>query len=152
MANIFDVAEYILNQLGNSSTMKLQKIAFYGQAYSLVKFDEPLFMDKIQAWANGPVIPVLFNAHRHEFVVTRGFFSTLAKGELSSRDTAVLDHVIERLASRSGAELSELTHSEEPWLKARAGVPENARSTRVITLDSIKEYYVSSRCTNPVFA
>lgn len=151
MADIFDVAEYALDKLGNASTMKLQKIIFYGQAYSLVKFDEPLFADEIQAWANGPVVPALFKAHRHAFVVSRGFFKEYAKGALSDRETKTLDHVIRCLGKQSGAALSELTHGEAPWLEARADLSEGARSEKVISQKSIKEYYSSPACTNPVF-
>lgn len=34
MANVLDVASYILDQTGYVSTMKLQKLTFYSQAYS----------------------------------------------------------------------------------------------------------------------
>lgn len=152
MANIFDVAEYALDQLGNASTMKLQKIIFYGQAYSLVKYDEPLFVDEIQAWANGPVVPNLFNAHRHAFVISRGYFKDYANGKLAKRDKETIDHVVRCLGERSGASLSDLTHSEDPWLNAREGLAKDARSNRVISIESIKKYYSSPACTNPVFA
>ena len=36
MANVFDTAKYILEQLGSMSTMKLQKLCYYSQAWSLV--------------------------------------------------------------------------------------------------------------------
>ena len=38
MANVFDVAKYIIEKAGKGgkmSTMKLQKLVFYSQAYSL---------------------------------------------------------------------------------------------------------------------
>ena len=35
MAHVVDVAAYILEDLGSVSTMKLQKLAFYSQAYYL---------------------------------------------------------------------------------------------------------------------
>ena len=64
MARIDDVAAYILENLGSVSTMKLQKLAFYSQAYYLVEFGAPLFSEKFEAWANGPVAPELFRKHR----------------------------------------------------------------------------------------
>lgn len=152
MANVFDVAAYALDKLGRASTMKLQKIVFYGQAYSLVEYDEPLFADDIQAWANGPVVPKLFGAHRREFVISRGFFSPWEKGALSVRDARTLDHVIALLGEKSGAYLSSLTHSEDPWKRARSGIPEGEPSSAVISRDSIKAYYSSPKCDNPVFA
>ena len=52
MANIFDVAEFILNDLDTSSTMKLQKIIFYSHAYHLVHYGSPLVNSRVEAWAN----------------------------------------------------------------------------------------------------
>lgn len=54
MANVFDVAKYILVQRGEMSTMKLQKLCYYCQAWSLVWDDKPLFEEEFQAWANVP--------------------------------------------------------------------------------------------------
>ena len=42
------------------STMKLQKLCYYSQAWALVWDDAPLFNEDFQAWANGPVCPELF--------------------------------------------------------------------------------------------
>lgn len=40
--------------------MKLQKLVFCSQAYSLVTLDELLFSDDFEAWINGSVCPSLF--------------------------------------------------------------------------------------------
>ncbi len=61
MAQLNDVARYILElQGGEVSTMKLQKLMYYSQAWSLVWDEKPLFDAHIEAWANGPVIRELF--------------------------------------------------------------------------------------------
>lgn len=54
---VFDVAEYILEQHGEMTSMKLQKLVYYCQAWHLAWSDEPLFRESIEAWANGPVVP-----------------------------------------------------------------------------------------------
>lgn len=43
MANIISVAKYILEQRGAMTTMKLQKLCYYSQAWSLAWDDKPLF-------------------------------------------------------------------------------------------------------------
>ena len=43
MATVFDVARYILEKYGPLSAMKLQKMVYYSQAWSLVWDDAPLF-------------------------------------------------------------------------------------------------------------
>ena len=49
MASVNDVAQYVLNRIGYTSTMKLQKLVFYSQAYSLASTGNPLFEDRIEA-------------------------------------------------------------------------------------------------------
>ena len=46
MANVFDVAKYILEKQGDMSTMKLQKLCYYAQAWSLVWDDRELFPEE----------------------------------------------------------------------------------------------------------
>ncbi len=43
MATVFDVAKYILEKNSEMSTMKLQKLCYYAQAWSLVWDDSPIF-------------------------------------------------------------------------------------------------------------
>lgn len=57
MANVFDVAQYIVNKTGRISSIKLQKLVYYSKAWSLVWDDDPLFTEEVQAWAHGPVVP-----------------------------------------------------------------------------------------------
>ena len=66
MATVFDVAKYILEQLGPLSTMKLQKLCYYAQAWSLAWDEEPLFPHEFEAWVNGPVCRELFIAIKGE--------------------------------------------------------------------------------------
>mgnify|MGYP001247259517 CR=1 FL=1 len=41
MVSVFDVASYILQKQGPMTTMKLQKLVYYCQAWSLVWNEEP---------------------------------------------------------------------------------------------------------------
>ena len=58
MAHVVDVAAYILEDLGSVSTMKLQKLAFYSQAYYLAEHGATLFPEAFEAWANGLLLPI----------------------------------------------------------------------------------------------
>lgn len=80
MANVFDVAKYILHKKGPMTTMKLQKLVYYCQAWSLVWDGKPIFEEKIQAWASGPVVRELYNEHRGVFII-----SDLEKGNIRDR-------------------------------------------------------------------
>ncbi len=150
MAEVVSVAAYVLHKLGYSTTMKLQKIVYYSQAYSLVSRNRPLFTERIEAWVNGPVVPELFDLHRGKFVISDGFFGNAA-ASMPSDDRAVVDHVVARLGGFSGAELSSLSHSEAPWADARKGLAPTDRCASVISLESMRSYYSSRPAGNPAF-
>lgn len=140
MASIFDAAKYILEKQGPMSTMKLQKLCYYCQAWSLVWDDAPLFEEDFEAWVNGPVCPVLFKQ-------TRGKFSVCAADEpgdsenLTAEQKDTVDVVLEHYAPHDAQWLSQLTHMETPWKSARSGLPDNANSSKVITKESMGMYY-----------
>ena len=56
MVTVFDVVRFILEQKGSTTAMKLQKLVYYCQAWSLVWDEQPLFKERIEAWVNGPVV------------------------------------------------------------------------------------------------
>lgn len=137
-----DVATYILERQGPMSAMKLQKLAYYSQAWSLVWDDRPLFPDRIEAWANGPVCPALYAWHRGQFIVEpRTFNGSVDHLDGQARET--IDRVLDFYGDKEPHWLSELTHSEAPWLQARANVPLGVRSNTEITTASMAEYYGS---------
>ena len=155
MVTVFDISEYILKRTGFVPTMKLQKLSYYSQAYSLVRCGKPLFDEDFEAWANGPVCRDLFAVHRDRFVVGPGELSypePLRTGEMDNGARAVVAHVLEVLGSYSGRELSELAHSEEPWIDARTGVRDGEPCNAAISKSMIQRYYSTNRCDNPVFA
>lgn len=139
MASVHDVAAHILNRGGSMSTMKLQKLAYYSQAWHLVWAETPLFDDEIQAWMNGPVVRTLYSDHKGRFTI-----SEWPKGDpsrLSDEERANIDAVIDAYGKYSGQQLSELSHSEEPWRVTRNGLPDGVGSSRVIDPDLIQAYY-----------
>lgn len=142
MARAIDVADYILQTLGELTAMKLQKLCYYGQAWSLVWDEKPLFPSTIQAWANGPVSPELYSRHRGEFKIGPGFFGG-DPNALTESEKATLDAVIEHYGHLSAVQLSEMTHRERPWLEARGSTPPGERSDAEITQSAMAEYYGS---------
>lgn len=153
MVSVFDVAEYVLAKTGYVSTMKLQKLVFYSQAYSLVAFDEPLFSNDFEAWTNGPVCPQLFQAHRGLFIIGEGDLGIEGHPDkVTGKKAECVERVLSALGQLNGKKLSELTHAEEPWLEARDGCADGDRCNNVITKKSMREYYGSSACSNVAFA
>lgn len=149
MATVLDVAAYILNKQGEMSAMKLEKLCYYSKAWHLVWEERPLFSERIEAWANGPVTPVLYRAHRGRFLVDEipaGDMRALDNGEKES-----IDIVLASYGERSAHFLSELSHREDPWRKARRGVPDGARSRNEITDAALMEYFDSQTTADAPF-
>lgn len=139
MASVHDVAAYILEKQGTMTAMKLQKLVYYCQAWSVVWDSEPLFNARIEAWANGPVVGELYAHHRGQFELES--WPNGRADRLTEDDREVIDKVLSFYGTRSAQWLSELTHKEEPWLSARSGLAEGERGNREITLAALEEYY-----------
>lgn len=135
-----DVADCLLNAMDAMSAMKLQKLVYYCQAWSLVWDERPLFDAPIEAWENGPVIPDLFRKHRDQFIV----FPHTFKGhpdrlDADARET--IEAIIRYYGSHTAQWLSDLTHAEDPWKQACARRnPEDNRKA-IIDLASLHLYY-----------
>ena len=143
MARAIDVAKYILIKTGEMTAMKLQKLVYYSQAWSLVWDESPLFDEDIQAWANGPVVPVLYGCHRGQLKVSKDTFAEGNVDTLTPNQKDSIDKVLEALQEKSGQWLSELTHIESPWKDARGGLKPTERSDSIIALSTMHEYYSS---------
>lgn len=139
MANVFDTAKYILEKKGEMSTMKLQKLCYYSQAWSLV-WDDPLFDEDFQAWENGPVCPELFQKTKGRYSVTADD-ETGGEGDLTDSQKETIDVVLRHYGKHDAQWLSQLTHMEKPWKKARKNIPTKFSSNNVITKESMAMYY-----------
>ncbi len=139
--SVHDVAAYILKKQGEMSAMKLQKLVYYSQAWSLVWDEKPLFKAEIEAWANGPVVRALYSKHRGQFAVKT--WPTGDHAKITGEAKKTIDSVLSFYGDKSGQWLSELTHKELPWLHARRGLSEDERGSSEITHAAMAEYYGS---------
>ncbi|MDE0638377.1 MAG: DUF4065 domain-containing protein [Candidatus Poribacteria bacterium] len=123
------------------TTMKLQKLVYYSQAWSLVWDEKPLFEENIEAWANGPVVRELFDYHRGMYEISEIPIGNPRLLDQTQRDT--VDAVLEYYGNRPAQWLIDLSHMEDPWIHARKGLPPLERGNRVIPLDALANYYSS---------
>jgi len=118
MAHVQDVAAYILGKLGTMTAMKLQKLCYFAYGYHLAWEERPLFPERFEAWANGPVSPALYALHRGRFYMSpgdlKGDAAALDEGERDS-----IDLVLEAYGGFSAHQLSAMTHGSGPWVDAR---------------------------------
>jgi uncharacterized phage-associated protein len=141
MPSVHDVAKYILQQQGSMSTWKLQKLVYYSQAWHYVWEDERLFPEPIEAWADGPVVPALYQEHKGRYTVSESTYKPGMRRNLTEAQRGSIDAVLGFYGDKTGHWLSELTHKEAPWRDARKGLKDNQRSERRITLEAMGRYY-----------
>lgn len=141
MANVFDVAKYVLHNKGPMTTVKLQKLVYYCQAWSLVWDEKPIFEGRIEAWANGPVIPALFSHHKGMFGISVDDLPNGNIENLTLPEKDTIDAVLNHYGDQSAQWLIDLTHLEDPWQKAREGCFPGSRCNREITHNDMMNYY-----------
>lgn len=140
MKTVFDVAAFIVARTGSISPMKLQKLVYYAQAWSLVRGGGVLFDEPIQAWRYGPVCPQLYEQHRGADAVPVPYpLGDQTRISPAAQQTIVA--VLRAYGKKSSPWLSDLTHREDPWKNARGSLPLEARSTTEITLEAMLTYY-----------
>jgi uncharacterized phage-associated protein len=141
MASVIDVAQYVLDQMGPMTAMKLQKLVYYCQAWHIAWRDDVLFPERIEAWVDGPVSPDLFNKHRGAFRISSIRGGDAARVTRTERST--IDKVIKFYGSKSPQWLIDLTHKEAPWREARGTLAPGQPSNREITAEAMGRYYSS---------
>lgn len=143
-----EVAKYFI-KISNSSkneitNLKLQKLVYYAQAWFVtLNNGNPLFDDPIEAWVLGPAIKSLFNTYRKYGSEPIKLSISDTDIHLSGDIIAFLDQVFNVYGQFKASELVQMTHSEDPWIKARASSDILKPSNVIITIKSMHEYYSS---------
>lgn len=135
------------------SPLKLQKLLYYTQAWHWVYFDSAdIFAELPQAWVNGPVYPDIYNRFREigiydQLIIGNTNIATtladcMADINLDNDQQEFLYALYKHYGLMSYDKLVFLTHSEEPWCKAREGVSPFEPSQNIIKKDIIESYYL----------
>jgi uncharacterized phage-associated protein len=146
MAKAIDIARYLILLAGAEDEpqrlthLQLQKLLYYVQGWSLALRDRAAFQERIEAWAHGPVVVALwpqFTSYgRQPIPPSQGANKGLAK------DTRELVSAVwGSYKGHSAIGLREMTHKEQPWIKARKGLSEAQRGTEEITRESMKAFF-----------
>ncbi|NFM45170.1 DUF4065 domain-containing protein [Clostridium botulinum] len=151
MINIFDVANYFIYRSVNDNEcicneklthLKLQKLCFYAQAWSLVWNNKELFNGEFQAWVHGPVNVDLYRRYSHKSAEPiEELMNTFNLNLFDEKERYVLNMIWENYGQYTAKILERMTHQEEPWKATRGDLPASARSEKVICNESIKRYY-----------
>jgi len=133
----FDVVSELEARAPSLPAVKLHKLLYYCQAWHLAWTGQPLFRERIEAWVNGPVVAQVWRGRDDRDR------SGPSPAGLPESGVAVVDYVMSRYGTRTGAQLIGDTHQEAPWLEARSGLGPNARSNRVISTEAMRAFFLA---------
>ena len=140
MTSVKDVSKVVISKSPEPiSNLKLQKLLYYVQGWSLALHDRLAFYEEIQAWVHGPVVPAAFYEYRHfkwnpiEIPVEP---SSIANEEISH-----IENVLAAYGSFTAPQLEILSHDESPWIDAREGYSEKEICQRIIMPEAMKTFF-----------
>lgn len=146
MANAADIAETLL-QLADAepepelvTNLRLQKLLYYAQGWSLAMRGRALFGDPIEAWNLGPVVPSVYHRYR------RFGGRAINDGETDTRPLVDRETFgfVERIwrthRQHSAWALVDMTHRESPWADADRG-PEGTDRGVEIPHSAIQSFF-----------
>lgn len=140
MPTSHDVAKYFLSVEGDEgeiSNLKLQKLVYYAQGFSLALLDAPLFDEPIEAWMHGPVVANLYHRYSHHGSNSIPAPAKFDATVFSREQRRLLDDVYEVYGQYSAWKLRQLTHEEDPWKDNY----EEGVSSKEIPAGEMEEYF-----------
>jgi uncharacterized phage-associated protein len=137
------IANWFVNradrEAGDAIThLKVQKLVYYAEAWFLANFDRSLIDEDLQAWAHGPVSPLVYNKYRD-----RGWDALPAERAraLPPGLPDFLSAIYDEYGQFTAKRLEALTHKELPWRAARGDLPPEAKCTTPIDRLLMRNFY-----------
>lgn len=149
MAKALDVAKYLIlladaeEEPDCLSHLRLQKLLYYVQGWSLALRKTEIFPEGIEAWAHGPVVP---DVYRH--LKKYGSSSIPIEGwaspkNLSKTEQRFIESVWEAYKEYSATSLRKMTHQEDPWVNTRGSLGPGDLCAATIPHKAMKKFFVS---------
>lgn len=116
MIDVRTAAKYLIRRYEQKSgcvmdEMKLHKLLYFTQRESFVLLGKPMFLDKFEAWKYGPVMRCLRKAHWE--------YQDQSVLPEDSEYIPVLEDTLRRYAFMDSWTLSNISHGETCWQKAK---------------------------------
>lgn len=130
MVDVLELAKYILclyakeastdgdEAASDITPMKLQKLLYYCQGYSLGTTGRPLFEDSIVAWRFGPVVKSVHREYQEHKRTSIPLDLVIDCPRVDGYVAGIVSRVIRDMGIYSATELSRRTHSEPAWIEA----------------------------------
>lgn len=143
MLSCKDIADYFLSLADDDAgdvmtNLVVQNFVYHAQGFHLALFNKPLFQEKIEAWRNGAVVPVLYH---HYF--RKNMYGATPIPKPKNVDFSIFSDTIKELLNEvymvygqySAWKLRALTHEELPWKKHYQSLDET------ISHEEMRDYF-----------
>ena len=125
MCRIYDVADFFIDYAldddeNHMTNMRINKLMYFAQGWSLARTGKPLFNDDFQAWPHGPVAPAVYHKFKYagSSKIKRLIDDNYADNITGDEQRLLLD-VIREYDQYSTSGLVVLSHKQDsPWDKA----------------------------------
>ena len=121
--------------------LRLQKLLYYCQGWSLALLNRPLFHEAIEAWSYGPVIADVYNQFKGKSDGIRPDEAGESTTLLLESERNVIELVWQHYSGCTPGQLIKKTHDEPAWRDARAGLEPNEKSSNALSLETMKDYF-----------
>jgi uncharacterized phage-associated protein len=122
--------------------LRLQKLMYYVQGWSLSQRGRPAFAGRIEAWAHGPVVKELYS-----LLSTYGSnpipLDALSDASgISDEDLSFVASVWDAYKGFTAFGLREMTHRETPWIVARGNAAPADACSNEITHEAMRSFFI----------
>lgn len=139
MATARDIAKFFLmmdsqNEGNGISNLKLQKLVYYAQGFFCAIYGRPLFIEPIEAWTHGPVVPDIYHQYKAYGSNLIPFAYDFNISSLTKDEIDLSAEVFRVFGQFEAWKLRDMTHEEAPWIN-------NEKTASEISIDEMMRYF-----------
>ena len=146
MTSAKTLAEYLIylnhkiqGQDTDITPMKLQKLLYYCQGYSLALTGKPIFSEPIKAWTHGPVIDSVYQEYKKYKNAVIPVNEKINFEDIDETVKSIADFVVDEKKWLNAYALSDSTHREDPWKSTFEG--KTYFYNKTIPNEKIKDFF-----------
>ena len=140
MYDVLLIANYIIYYCNNNSlpinNLRLQKLLYFIQAEFLIVIKKPCFLEEIEAWDIGPVIPKVYYYFYKYGSCNIFYYNKKNIQYITKKDKNIINNIINIYSKIFNSELVKITQHQTPWMKVY-----NYYKTNIINKKSIKFFF-----------
>jgi uncharacterized phage-associated protein len=146
-----DVAAYLLWLAAHEcegepeylTPLKLQKLLYYVQGWTIAEWGGPMFAEPIEAWKNGPVVRAIHNQYKAKGQSAPIITDPAAPRpeSLPAEHRALIHSIWDAYKQYSGIALRDLTHAERPYLNTYTPQDPDGRCSKAIEFEELKNAF-----------